>query len=475
MLAAVFAVLQLANVTGRDTPDTKNYLSYALSLRGDGKRAAAAATIDYACAGRASIARRNQSVDVLRFHRPSPTRRVTEECRREQWAQVDRRLRAGQTAGRTVPFMPARFMRIFEVRPGYPALLVPFIAVFGVTWGLWASGVTVAVAGGVLAFLTLRTLRAPTVVALTGQALFYVLPCGATAMRPMTEGLMLTLTLAALWGCALALEGGRARTGAALVGGALAWLFTVKHSQALFLGLCLAAACAAIGLRRAGGVPDRAAPGAGPGTEPGAAPDSSTGAAPDSSTDAVPGSGPGGVRVGVGVLVRVRRAWAALGRPLRAVALVAGGAAVATVLAARALRYPAESESLQDLLTDHFGRPDRIRPWPEFLRLEAGFWVEWLRRQLWEPLFLTALLAAAWGALRRRPAFGCFLLAGAFTGVLNQAGHPDINIYGDRLIVLAWLLPVLGLPLLLERATRPPAPLPGTVPGPLRRDTAPVR
>ncbi|MGW7267276.1 hypothetical protein [Streptomyces sp. NPDC054842] len=422
LIALVFAVLQLANVTGRDTPDTKNYLSYALSLRGEGKREAAAATIDYVCAGKASIARRNQSVDVVRFHRASPAPRVAGECRREQWRQVDQRLRAGQTSGHTVPFMPARFMRIFEARPGYPVFLLPFVTVLGVTWGLWAAGVVVTVAGGVLAFLVLRTLRAPAPTALCGQVLFLVLPCGTTAMRPMTEGLLLALTLAALWGCALALDG-RTRPAAALVGGSLLLLFTVKHSQALFLGLCLAGGCAVIGVRRAGA--------------------------------SLPG------------------AWKALGRPLRTVAVLGGGAAVATVLAARLLRYPSESESLQDLLTGHFGHPDRSRPWPEFLHLQTNFWLEWLRRRLWEPLFLAAMLAGAWGALRQRPAFGVLVLAAALTGVLNQAGHPDINIYGDRLIVLAWLLPVLGLPLLLERAARPRTALSGTVPGPLRRD-APV-
>lgn len=81
--------------------------------------------------------------------------------------------------------------------------------------------------------------------------------------------------------------------------------------------------------------------------------------------------------------------------------------------------------------------------------------MEWLRRELWQPFFPTALLAGAWGALRQRPDFGVFLVAGALTGVLNQAGHPDINIYGDRLIVLAWVLPVVGLPLLLEQVVRP--------------------
>ena len=403
VLAAVFAVFQLANVTGRDTPDTKNYLSYALSLRGEGKREAAAATIDYACAGRASIARRNQSVDVIRFHAPSPTRRVEESCRAAEWRGVEARLRAGQTGGHTVPFMPERFMRIFEVRPGYPAFLVPFLTAFGMTWGVWAAGVVITVAGGILVYLILRTLSVPVPFALTGQALYYVLPCGTTAMRPMTEGLLLAATLVAVWGCALVLHAHRPRSGLALIGGSLLALFSVKHSQALFLGLCLAGAGAVLLARRRGGR-------------------------------------------GVGAIVAVGLA-----------------GALGTVLLARALRYPSESESLQDLLTAHFTRPDRTRPWREFLHLEFTFWVEWLRRQLWEPLFVAALAAGAWGALRR-PVFGAFLVAAAGTGILTQAAHPDITIWGGRLIVLAWLLPVVGVPLLLERVARERVLLPAQGP-----------
>ncbi|MCX4762549.1 hypothetical protein OG562_16505 [Streptomyces sp. NBC_01275] len=405
VLAAVFALLQLANITGRDTPDTKNYLSYALSLRGESKREAAAATIDYACRGSASIAARRHSVDVVRFHRPGPAGRVLAECRAREWRNVEARLAAGQTGGRTVPFMPERFMRIFEVRPGYPVFLLPFITLFGVTWGLWLAGVSVTAAGGVLVFLILRGRRASTPVCLAGQALYYVLPCGTTAMRPMTEGLMLALTLAAVWGCALALDG-RVRAGAWLVGGALAALFAVKHSQALFLGLCLAGAGALIAVRR-------------------------------------------------------RRRGRPVGRGTVVVSVVGGCAVAGTMLLARLLHYPSESESLQDLLTRHFARPDRTRAWPEFLHLQLNFWVEWLRRQLWEPLFVTALAAGTWGVLRDRPrTFGVFALAAACTGILTQAGHPDMAIWGDRLIVLAWLLPVLGLPLLVESVIRGQSALP---------------
>ncbi|QNP72380.1 hypothetical protein IAG44_25135 [Streptomyces roseirectus] len=388
VLAALFAVCQLAHVDGRDTPDSKNYLSYALSLSGYGKREAAAATIGYVCAGRGATAARRQGVDVTRFREPSPGARVAAACRAKEWRAVEARLRAGQVGGHTVPFASERFMRIFEARPGYPAYLVPFTGLLGVRWGVWAASVTVAVLGGLLVFLVLRTLRAPPYACLTGQALYYLLPVGTTAMRPMTEGLMLALTLTALWGCALALDG-RVRAGACLIAAALAALFTVKHSQALFLGLCLGGAAA--------------------------------------------------------VSWCLRR-----GRGLAAIAAVGLCGVVGTLLLARLLRFPSASESVQDLLTGHFAQPDRERPWSELVRLEARFWVEWGRRQLWEPLLLVSVVAGVVGVLRRR-AFGVCAVATGCTGVLTQAGHPDIGIWGGRLIVLVWVVPVVGVPLLLER------------------------
>ncbi|MFD9442212.1 hypothetical protein ACFWBR_29325 [Streptomyces sp. NPDC060006] len=388
-LAALFGCLQLANVTGRDSPDSRNYLSYALSLGGADKEEAAGRSIAYLCASRGETASRNHSVDVRRFRAPDPGPKVRAQCRGYYEWKVGRRLDAGQTSGWTAPFMSERFMRIFEVRPGYPLLLVPFVTLLGVTWGLWAAGVCVAAAGGVLVFLVLRTLGAPVGAALTGQALYYVLPTGATAMRPMAEGTMMALTLAVLWGCALVLRG---RSGGAPVAVSLALLFTVKHSQALFLSVCLAGALCLVGLHR-------------------------------------------------------RRAGRPAGDAVRTLLKVTLGAAVGTVLLARLLRYPSESDSLQDLLTDHFVRPDRERPWREFLHLEVNFWTEWLRRELAEPLFLVLVAAGGWGALRQRPAFGVLLLGAAGTGVLSIAAHPDIAI--DRLMVMVWLVPVVGLPLLL--------------------------
>lgn len=76
----------------------------------------------------------------------------------------------------------------------------------------------------------------------------------------------------------------------------------------------------------------------------------------------------------------------------------------------------------------------------------------------WRPRTRTGLYEEGTGRCGSGPCSGG-VVAGACTGLLNQAGHPDITIRGDRLIVVAWLLPVLGLPLLLERLTAPRASL----------------
>lgn len=47
-------------------------------------------------------------------------------------------------------------------------------------------------------------------------------------------------------------------------------------------------------------------------------------------------------------------------------------------------------------------------------------------------------------------------LAAGAAGLLNQAGHPNLDqLIGHRLIVFVWLLPVLAVPLLLDRPVAP--------------------
>lgn len=49
LIALAFTGLQLTAVTGRASPDTKNYLSYALSLSGESREEAGRRAIAYSC------------------------------------------------------------------------------------------------------------------------------------------------------------------------------------------------------------------------------------------------------------------------------------------------------------------------------------------------------------------------------------------------------------------------------------------
>ena len=70
LIAAAFAGLQLTAVTGRDTPDSKNYISYALSLSGEHRAGATARTIDYVCADQGG-----RSLGWIRWASDSPATR----------------------------------------------------------------------------------------------------------------------------------------------------------------------------------------------------------------------------------------------------------------------------------------------------------------------------------------------------------------------------------------------------------------
>lgn len=50
LIAVAFAGLQLTAVTGRASPDTKNYLSYALNFSGESRQEAGRRAIAYSCA-----------------------------------------------------------------------------------------------------------------------------------------------------------------------------------------------------------------------------------------------------------------------------------------------------------------------------------------------------------------------------------------------------------------------------------------
>ncbi|MFJ2023963.1 hypothetical protein ACIODW_09200 [Streptomyces sp. NPDC087897] len=416
IVATAFAGLQLTAVTGRASPDTKNYLSYALSLSGENRAEAGRRAIAYSCASG-----QHAPLRTIPWTSRKPAGESEERCVRRLNDSVAYWTRQGNTSGMTAPFANQRFMAIFEARPGYPLFLVPFVSVLGATWGLWLAGLLVALAGSVCVLLTLRAAGASRRAGLAGQALYLALPTGTVAMNPLSDGLSLALGTAVVLGCTLLLRerphgsgtggglwgdtgaGARrragaagARTGLALVVGGFALMFLVRYSQALLLAAALA-----------------------------------------------------------GVLL-IRAAW--LHRKGRRPAPVLRAAGLCGVLAglvhagAHLLSWPMGQDSAQDLLTHHYQRPDRADPWPEFFAQERVFWSAWLRHQATHPVLPVLLALSALALLKRRSAVLPVAVAAGAAGLLNQAGHPNLDqLLGHRLIVFVWLLPVLAVPLLLDR------------------------
>ncbi|MEI7031918.1 hypothetical protein [Streptomyces pratensis] len=393
LIALAFTGLQLTAVTGRASPDTKNYLSYALTLSGESRHEAGLRAVAYSC-----DSAQHAPLDTVPWTSRKAAGESEAACVRRLTASMAYWSSQGNSSGMTAPFARHRFMAIFEARPGYPLFLVPFLALFGTVWGLWLAGLAVALAGSVCVLLTLRCAGASRRAGLAGQALYLALPTGTVAMNPLSDGLSLALGTAVVLGCTLLLRG-RPRTGTVLVAGATALMFLVRYSQALLLVAALAAALAPrwVLLRRCG------------------APASPEGRA----------------------------------------AVLCAALAVAVYTGAHLLSWPMGQDSAQDLLTHHYERPDLPDPWPAFLAQEGVFWTAWLRRQVVYPVLPVLLALSAWALSGRRTPLLPLALAAAAAGLLNQAGHPNLaQLLGHRLIVFVWLLPVLTIPLLLDRPAR---------------------
>ncbi|WNF26087.1 hypothetical protein RI138_04285 [Streptomyces sp. C11-1] len=394
LIAVAFTGLQLTAVTGRASPDTKNYLSYALSLSGESREEAGRRAIAYSC-----DSGQRAPLSTIPWTSRKAAGETEAACVRRLTDSVAHWSRNGNTSGMTAPFANHRFMAIFEARPGYPLLLVPFLTLFGVVWGLWLAGLAVALAGSVCVLLALRCSGASWRAGLAGQALYLALPTGTVAMNPLSDGLTLALGTAVVLGCVLLLRD-RPRLGAALVAGGLALMFPVRYSQALLLAAALAA----------------------------------------------------GFTLWWG--------WCRLrGRPVArtgAAAVLCGVLAASIYAGVHLLSWPTGQDSAQDLLTHHYRRPDLPNPWPEFFAQEWVFWTAWLGRQATYPVLPALLALSAWALLRRRSVVLPVALAAGAAGLLNQAGHPNLaQLLGYRLIVFVWLLPVLAIPLLLDRPPRP--------------------
>jgi hypothetical protein len=284
---------------------------------------------------------------------------------------------------------------IFLARPGYPALIAPFVAVFGLSVGMWLGTVLLCAAGGVLTVLVLRASGLSPPFALFGQMLFYALPTGTFGLDMLAEGTELDCVLVVLLGLCLLWRYHGAPGGAL---GWRAWLpwvlllggfglgFAVKYSQFVLLAILLAPAC---------------------------------------------------------LIAAWRGRWS--GRVGLSAAAVCAVAAGGMLLGAHLAGWPSLSVTMQDLFAANFtGRPV-AHPLRYLPRAEYRYWTQWLRQaaaQLSDTLLWIVGIVAAW---RYRAPFGWLLIATGASGLANAAAHPQWET--ARLYVVLWLVAVCGVPL----------------------------
>lgn len=293
-----------------------------------------------------------------------------------------------------------RYEAIFADRIGYPLLAAPLVALLGVNLGLAVTSVLCTAVGGLLIFRLLREAGVPPHLAVVGQVAYYGSPIGWWGSYPLTEGPVMSLTVAALLGSWWLLRQ-RTAAGAALLIGALAAGTAIRYSTFLLVAAALAGA-------------------------------------------------------GLLILATIRRARHA-GTWL--LAAVSGLAAVGILATAKLLGLSGAGETLQDKWTNHFTRPDVADPWHRLLDLNINFWPYWLQQELRAPWLLAGLAVGAWALLRRDRPLAWITLALAGTGLATQIAHPVVS-QGDRLYIAMWLVPVVGIPVLLARSNtgRPASP-----------------
>lgn len=136
----------------------------------------------------------------------------------------------------------ARYNEIFISRPGYPLLVAPFTAIFGLGAGLGVTAWLMTMAAGWLVLLLARQCGLGVVGSLASMVALYCLPTFSWLQQYLTEGPILVCTLVLLVGTVLVLRG---RVVAGIVTSTLAYAagLLIRYStfslQAACLVVCL--------------------------------------------------------------------------------------------------------------------------------------------------------------------------------------------------------------------------------------------
>ena len=286
---------------------------------------------------------------------------------------------------------PERYVAIFTSRPGWPLLIAPFVGLLGPWTGAVTATFVFALLAAALVYVALRQVVG-TVAAAGGAATFSVLGTGTWAAWILPEGAAYVGTALVLLGATGILRG--SRIGLPVVAAALVLTYACKPAN----GATTSAALLLAGL----------------------------------------------------VLV-------ALPGGRRRAAILAGTGAAALAAwegVSRLLHLPSLEDTLQDLATNHYARPDVPNPYAVLREMNRRLWTVQLDR--WagipQPLPVIVLACLVCVVTLRRVGVVWALVALSAFGI--AALHPLVSQY-DRLIAPAWFAvsaAVAGMVCLLGRA-----------------------
>jgi hypothetical protein len=284
-----------------------------------------------------------------------------------------------------------RYARIFTTRPGYPLLAAPLVGPLGVGGALRAVTAVAAIGAGLFMFVGMRRSDSGLLGAVVAVAALFLLPVGYWLTRLLADGPALLAITATVWGMLEWLDG--RRRGLAVASVSLLLLFLVKSPD----GVALAVATAVLGAAAA--------------------------------------------LLGPRVLRRRFLAVMALG----------AGACLLGWGVSLVLGLPGLTETIQDLATKHFTRPDIPRPLP-FLRFEDVKLLAWAWQQArvqWLGWLL--VLIGTGGLVARRRWLAVPWLAAGAVGAAAVLAHPLVSEF-PRLVSPTWVAVAAGLGLLVDAA-----------------------
>lgn len=305
-------------------------------------------------------------------------------------------VRSWTKLGGLAPNAP-RYNEIFATRPGYPLLVAPFAAVFGLGAGLAVVAWLVTLAAGWLCLLLARLSGLGVAGSLGAMVALYCLPTFFWLQQYLTEGLMLVCTLVVLIGTVLVLRG---RIVAGVVVCSLGYLagLLIRYSSFSLLAACLAVCLLLLAAT-------------GPETFP-------TGC------------------------------W----RTIR-LAAYHGGAFVILSMIPWLLGWPGLRDSLTDTFSDHFTTPAPADLYGRWFTLMGRYLDGVGRLYGGDPVLPLLVLGSVVLLWRHARELGAVVTAAALTGIGTALAHP-VSSQGTRLYVQVFLVGVFGVGFGVDLAQR---------------------